>query len=69
MQVKGVTHYGRFAEVERPARSRHTWVAPHMVGLESIAPLTFKKKGGSTIMTFVHSAISGTQAGRKHEQA
>lgn len=66
--ANGVSHYGRFTEVERPARIRHTWVSPHTLGLESVVTVTFRKEGGETIMTLVHSGLPDTPGGRKHEQ-
>ena len=33
--LKGTSHYGRFTEIERPARVQHTWVAPNTLGEES----------------------------------
>jgi uncharacterized protein YndB with AHSA1/START domain len=66
--VKGISHYGRFTEVERPGRIQHTWVSPNTLGEESIVTLTFKKKGEDTLMTLVHSGIPDTEAGRGHEK-
>src|ERR1700734_1817257 len=54
-RVHGTPHYGRFTEVKRPARIQHTWVSPYTLGQESTVTLTFKKKGGDTLMTLVHS--------------
>ena len=64
---RGVSHYGRFTEVERPARIQHTWVSPNTLGLESVVTVTFNKQGGNTIMTLVHSGLPDTPSGRKHE--
>ena len=66
--VKGISHYGRFTEVERPGRIQHTWVSPNTWGEESIVALTFKKQGEDTLMTLVHSGIPDTQVGRGHEK-
>ncbi|MGA9673610.1 MAG: SRPBCC domain-containing protein [Terracidiphilus sp.] len=68
LHVKGISHYGRFTEVESPSRIRHTWVSPNTLGLESIVTLTFKKQGADTIMTLAHSGLPDTPEGRKHEQ-
>lgn len=65
--AKGVSHYGRFTEVDRPVRMQHTWVSPHTSGLESVVTVTFKKQGENTVMTLVHSGLPDTPGGRKHE--
>jgi uncharacterized protein YndB with AHSA1/START domain len=66
--VKGTSHYGRFTEMERPARMQHTWVSPNTLGEESTVTVTFKKKGDNTLMTLVHTGIPDTEAGRGHEK-
>jgi uncharacterized protein YndB with AHSA1/START domain len=66
--VKGTAHYGRFTEIERPARMQHTWVSPNTLGEESTVTLTFTKKGDDTLMTLVHTGIPDTEAGRGHEK-
>jgi uncharacterized protein YndB with AHSA1/START domain len=66
--LKGISHYGRFTEIERPARIQHTWVSPNTLGQESIVTLTFKKHGEDTRMTLVHSGLPDTDAGRGHEK-
>lgn len=66
--VKGTSHYGRFTEMERPARMQHTWVSPHTLGEESTVTVTFTKKGDDTLMSLVHTGIPDTEAGRGHEK-
>jgi uncharacterized protein YndB with AHSA1/START domain len=66
--LKANSHYGRFTEIERPARIQHTWVSPNTLGQESIVTLTFKKNGEDTRMTLVHSGIPDTDAGKGHEK-
>ena len=66
--LNDTSHYGRFTEVERPARIQHTWVSPKTLGQESLVTLTFQKKGEDTLMTLVHSGIPDTDAGRGHEK-
>jgi uncharacterized protein YndB with AHSA1/START domain len=66
--LRGNSHYGRFTEIERPARIQNTWVSPKTLGQESIVTLTFKKHGEDTRMTLVHSGIPDTDAGRGHEK-
>jgi len=65
---KGTPHYGRFTEIERPARIQHTWVSPSTLGEESTVTLTFKKQGEGTLMTLVHSDLPDTDGGRGHEK-
>jgi uncharacterized protein YndB with AHSA1/START domain len=66
--IKGTSHYGRFTEVERPARMQHTWVSPNTSGLESIVTVTFDKQGEDTRMTLVHSGLPDTDGGRSHDK-
>jgi uncharacterized protein YndB with AHSA1/START domain len=66
--VKGTAHYGRFTEMERPARMQHTWVSPNTLGEESVVTVTFTAQGEDTRMTLVHSGIPDTDAGRGHEK-
>ena len=65
---QGIPHYGRFTEVKRPARIRHTWMSPNTSGLESTVAVTFRKKGDGTLMTLVHSGLPDTDGGRSHER-
>jgi hypothetical protein len=51
--LKGMSHYGRFTEIERPGRIQHTWMSPNTLGQESIVTLTFQKQGEDTLMTLV----------------
>jgi uncharacterized protein YndB with AHSA1/START domain len=66
--LKDASHYGRFTEIERPGRIRHTWMSPNTSGLESIVTLTFKKQGEDTLMTLLHSGLPDTDGGRGHEK-
>jgi uncharacterized protein YndB with AHSA1/START domain len=65
--IRGTAHYGRFVEMERPDRMRHTWMSRNTLGEESIVTVTFKKQGGDTLMTLVHSGLPDTDEGRSHE--
>jgi uncharacterized protein YndB with AHSA1/START domain len=65
--VKGTPHYGRFTEMERPARIEHTWMSPNTLGEESMVTVTFQKKGDETLMTLMHSGLPDTEGGRGHE--
>jgi uncharacterized protein YndB with AHSA1/START domain len=66
--LKGTSHYGRFTEVERASRIQHTWVSPNTLGQESIVTLSFKKQGGDTLMTLVHSGLPDHELARGHEK-
>ena len=66
--IRGVAHYGRFIEVARPERIRHTWVSPNTLGEESTVTLTFEKRGEDTVMTLVHSGLPDSEGGRSHEK-
>lgn len=66
--LRGISHYGRFTEMERPSRMQHTWVSPNTLGEESTVTVTFMKKGDGTLMTLVHTGIPDTEAGRGHER-
>ena len=66
--IKGTAHYGRFTEVERPARIQHTWVSPNTLGEESTVTVTFQNKGENTLMTLVHSDLPDSDEGRSHEK-
>jgi uncharacterized protein YndB with AHSA1/START domain len=66
--LKGTAHYGRFAAIERPGRMQHTWVSPNTLGKESLVTATFRKQGGATLMTLVHSDLPDTEEARGHEQ-
>ena len=68
LKGKRIPHYGRFTEMERPARIQHTWVSPNTLGEESTVTLTFTKQGKETLMTLVHSGLPDTEAGRGHEK-
>src|SRR5206468_10496517 len=66
--LRGTPQYGRFMEVDRPGRVRHTWVSPNTLGEESTVTVTFEKQGQDTLMTLVHSGIPDTEGGRSHEK-
>jgi uncharacterized protein YndB with AHSA1/START domain len=66
--AKGTPHYGRFTEMERPARIEHTSVSPNTLGEESKVSLTFRRQGKDTLLTLVHSGIPYTERGQRHQQ-
>ena len=65
--VRGISHYGRFTEVEQPARIQYRWVSPNTLGQESIVTVTFEEQGEGTLMTLVHSNLPDTEVGASHE--
>src|SRR5262249_29322406 len=66
--LKGISHYGRFTEIERPSRMQHTWVSPNTLGQESIVTVTFQKLGEHTRMTLMHSGLPDTEDARGHQK-
>jgi uncharacterized protein YndB with AHSA1/START domain len=66
--IQGTSHYGRFTEIERPARIQHTWMSRSTSGEESTVTVTFQKKGENALMTLVHSGLPDTDGGRGHER-
>ncbi len=65
--TRGTAHYGRFTEMGRPDRMEHTWMSRYTLGEESTVTVTFKKRGGDTLMTLLHSGLPDTNEGRSHE--
>jgi uncharacterized protein YndB with AHSA1/START domain len=66
--LRGVAHYGRFTEMERPGRIRHTWVSPNTLGRESTVTVTFENHGEGTLLTLVHSDLPDTEEAKAHEK-
>jgi len=66
--IKGNSHYGRFTEMQRPARLQHTWMSNNTAGLESMVTVTFTKEGTGTRMTLMHTGLPDTNPGRGHEK-
>lgn len=65
---EGTPHYGRFMEIDRPARIGHSWMSPNTLGEESIVTVTFRKKGESTLMILVHSGLPNDDMATAHEK-
>lgn len=57
-------HYGRFIELARGERVRHTWVCEATHGRESTVTTTFEAKAGGTLVTIVHEGVPDDDAGR-----
>lgn len=66
--LRGISHYGRFTQMERPLRMQHTWVSPNTLGKESTVTVTFQKHGEDTLMTLVHSDLPDTEEAKGHEK-
>ena len=65
-RVRDIGHYGRFTEVERPARIQHTWVSPNTLGEESMVTVTFAAQGKGTLMTLTHSGLPDAEVAKGH---
>lgn len=61
-------HYGRFEALERGAKIQMTWMSNHTRGLESIVTVTFKAKGGETLLTLRHANLPADEMGRAHDE-
>ena len=68
LATHGTPHYGRFLQIERPARIQHTWVSPNTLGEESTVTVTFEAQGEGTLMTLVHSDLPDHELARGHEK-
>jgi uncharacterized protein YndB with AHSA1/START domain len=64
--LHGTPHYGRFTEIKKGVRIKHTWMSPNTLGQESMVTVTFKKKGESTVMTLVHSGLPDHKLSHGH---
>lgn len=64
--INRTPHYGRFTELKRGSRIRHTWMSQYTEGKESTVTVSFKTKGKDTIMTLVHSGLPDNENGRAH---
>jgi uncharacterized protein YndB with AHSA1/START domain len=65
--VGGTPHYGRFIEIVRPARLRHSWMSPNTLGKESMVTVTFQEKENGTLMTILHSGLPNAEMAAAHE--
>ncbi len=63
----GTPHYGRFIEIERPYRLRHSWMSPNTLGEETTVTVTFAKKGEGTLMVLEHRGLPNEEMARAHE--
>jgi uncharacterized protein YndB with AHSA1/START domain len=68
LTLANTPHYGRFLEIERPARVRYSWMSPNTLGLESTVTVTFQPKGEDTLMTLVHSGLPNEAMAKAHEK-
>ena len=65
---EGTPHYGRFMELDRPDRIRHSWMSRHTLGEESMVTVTFQKKGEGTLITLLHSGLPNDDMANAHEK-
>jgi uncharacterized protein YndB with AHSA1/START domain len=65
---EGTPHYGRFTEINRPGRIRHSWMSRNTLGEETMVAVTFQRKGQSTLMTLVHSGLPEGDMAKAHEK-
>jgi uncharacterized protein YndB with AHSA1/START domain len=65
---KGISHYGRFIEMDRPVRIRQSWMSRYTLGEESMVTVTFQKKGEDTLMTLLHSGLPNDDMAKAHEK-
>jgi len=68
LSLKGSPNYGRFIEIDRPGRLRHSWMSRHTLGEESMVTVTFEKRGQGTLMTLRHSGLPDDDMARAHEK-
>jgi uncharacterized protein YndB with AHSA1/START domain len=66
--IQGNAHYGRFTEVQRPARLQHTWMSRSTLGEESTVTVTFAQQAEGTLVTLLHAGIPDSDLGRGHEK-
>jgi uncharacterized protein YndB with AHSA1/START domain len=64
----GTPHYGRFIELDRPARIQHSWMSRNTLGEETTVTVTFQKKGEDTLVTILHSGLPSEDAATAHEK-
>ncbi|MBV8566656.1 MAG: metalloregulator ArsR/SmtB family transcription factor [Methylobacteriaceae bacterium] len=64
----GTPHYGRFVEIDRPGRIRHSWMSPNTLGEESMVAVTFQKKGEGTLMILRHSGLPNDDMAKAHDK-
>ncbi len=61
-------HYGRFLVLDRGAKIQMTWMSNHTWGLESTVTVTFKAKGGDTLLTLKHANLPDDEMGHAHDE-
>jgi uncharacterized protein YndB with AHSA1/START domain len=68
LSLGGTPHYGRFIEIDRPARIQHSWMSPNTLGEESLVTVTFQKTGEGTLMTLLHSGLPNDDMAKAHDK-
>lgn len=60
-------HFGRFVEIQRPAKVEYTWMGEGTKGVESTVAVTFEGRGKETEVTLRHSNLPDDELGRATE--
>ena len=60
-------HYGRFVEIDRPRRIKHTWMSEATKGAESTVTITLEPRGDQTEVTIHHAGVPDDETGRRHK--
>jgi uncharacterized protein YndB with AHSA1/START domain len=68
LSLGNTPHYGRFVDIDRPARIEHSWMSPNTLGLESMVTVTFSQKGDDTILALRHSGLPNEAMAKGHEK-
>jgi uncharacterized protein YndB with AHSA1/START domain len=64
----GTPHFGRFIEIDRPRRLRHSWMSRNTLGEETVVTVTFEKQGNHTLLAIRHSGLPDGSSAKKHEK-
>lgn len=65
---EGTPHYGRFIELDRPVRIKHSWMSRNTLGEESTVTVTFQKEREGTLLTLLHSGLPNADMTAAHDQ-
>lgn len=59
--------FGRFVEIQRPAKVEYTWMGEATHGVESTVSVTFEAQGKETEVTLRHTNLPDDELGRGTE--
>ena len=68
LSLGGISHYGRFMEIDRPGRIQHSWMSRYTLGEESTVTVTFQKKREGTLLTLLHSGLPNDDMAKAHDK-